>query len=94
MLYFLYVSVNLVRVLLGFFQLVLCISAILSWFPVFDEGNVFIDLIDRICEPILFPARLLVDRSSFLSSLPIDVSYIITYIALSVIGALLPVIVL
>lgn len=94
MLYFLYVSVNLVRVLLGFFRLVLCVSAIMSWFPIFDEDNVIVDLIDRICEPILYPARLLVDRSGFLASLPIDVSYIITYIALSVIGAVLPVIVL
>ena len=94
MFYFLYVTVNLVRVLLGFFQLVLCVSAILSWFPLFDDDNVFIGLVDRICEPLLYPARLLVDKSGFLSALPIDVSYILTYIALSVIGAFLPVIVL
>ncbi len=94
MLYILYVAINLVRALLGFFQLVLCVSAIMSWFPIFDEDNVFVRLLDRICEPLLFPARLLVDKSNFLSSLPVDVSYIVTYIALSLIGAFLPVIVL
>ena len=38
----------------------------------------------------LYPARRLVARSSTLSSMPIDISFIITFIGLSFISALLP----
>lgn len=89
--YFLYVTVTTVRILIDFLQLALCINAIISWLPV-DDDNVFVLLLDRICAPVLYPARLLVEKSELLSSLPIDISYILTYIALMIIGVFLPVI--
>ena len=87
--YFLYVTVTTVRLLIDLLQFALCINALVSWFPVSEE-NVFVQLLDRICTPVLYPARLLVEKSDTLSSFPIDISYIVTYIALSVIGAMLP----
>lgn len=90
MLYFAHTVVNLVHLLIGFFQLTLCISAIISWFPIVNYENAFLRLLDRINDPVLYPARRLVARSSTLSSMPIDISFIITFIGLSFISALLP----
>ena len=88
---FLYVTVTTVRLLIDLLQLALCINALISWLPI-DDDNVFAQLLDRICTPVLYPARILVEKSDALSSLPIDISYIVTYIALSIAGAMLPVI--
>ena len=83
------ITVSLVRTLINFFEIILCISALLSWFPV-NGDSVFIQLVDRICGVLLYPARILVGKSEFLASLPIDISYIITFIGLSIISSLLP----
>ncbi len=91
MAYFLYVAVTTVRLLIDILQLALCIHAIVSWLPL-DDDNVFVVLLEGICAPILYPARLLVEKSETLSSLPVDISFIITYIGLMIIGAFLPVI--
>lgn len=93
MLYISYLIINLVQLILSFLELVLFLNALISWFPIFDEGSVFAQLLYRISEPILYPARLLVAKSEMLSSLPIDISYIITFFGLSIIGSLLPAIV-
>ena len=89
MLYILYFVINLVQLILSFLQLALFLSALISWFPAFDEGSVFAQLLYRITEPLLYPARLLVSKSEMFSSLPIDMSYIITFFGLSIIGSLL-----
>lgn len=82
--------INLVQLILSFLQLALFLSALISWFPIFNGDSVFAQLLYRITEPILYPARLLVEKSEMFSSFPIDMSYIITYFGLSIIGALLP----
>lgn len=89
--YLLYVTVSTVRIFIDFLQLALCVNAIISWMPVDDE-NALVLLLDRICTPVLYPVRLLVEKSEMLSSLPVDISYILTYIALMLISGFLPVI--
>ncbi len=89
--YFLYIAMTSVKVLIDFLQLALCINAILSWLPL-EEDNIFVVLLEGICAPVLYPARLLVEKSETLSSLPVDVSFIMAYIGLTIIGAVLPVI--
>lgn len=91
--YFLYIAVATVRIFIDFLQLALLANAVISWLPLEDD-NTFVVLLEGICAPVLYPARLLVEKSETLSSLPIDISYILTYIALMIIGALLPVIVI
>ena len=87
--YFLYVTVTTVRLLIDFLQMALLANAIVSWLPL-DDDNIFVVLLDYICAPALLPARILVEKSKTLSSLPIDISYILTYILLMIIGAMLP----
>lgn len=89
MAYFLYIAVTTVRVFIEFLQLALIAYAVTSWLPL-DEDNVFVNLLEGICAPVLYPARLLVEKSETLSSLPIDISFILTYFMLTLIGAFLP----
>ena len=91
--YFLYATVNTVHLLIGFLKLALLVNAITSWLPV-NEDSPFIRLLDMICAPVLYPMRLLIERSETLSSLPIDISYIGTYFALMIIGELLPAVII
>lgn len=82
--------VSIVQILISFFELTLCISALMSWFPLVSYDNAFIRLLGKINEPILYPARRLVANSRWLSELPIDISFIITFIGLSLISGMLP----
>ena len=87
--YFLYATVATVRLMIDFIQLALLINALVSWLPV-DDDNVVVRLLEMICAPVLYPARLLVEKSETLSSLPVDISYIITYMGLIIISGFLP----
>jgi len=87
--YFLYATVTTVRLLIEFLQLALCVNAIISWLPI-DDDNTFVRLLEMICAPVLYPARLLLEKSERLSMFPIDLSYILTYIALMLISIMLP----
>ncbi len=89
MAYFLYVAVTTVKLLIECIQWALMLHAIVSWLPL-DDDNAFMLLLEGICAPVLYPARLLVEKSETLSSFPVDVSFIMTYIALMLIGAFLP----
>ncbi len=87
--YFLYVTVTTVNIFIDFLKLALCVNAVISWLPL-DDDNIFVVLLEGICAPVVYPARLLVEKSETLSSLPIDISYILTYVVLMIIGAMLP----
>ena len=87
--YFLYVAMTTVTLLIDLLKLALCVYAVTSWLPLEDD-NKFVVLLEGLCAPVLYPARLLVEKSETLSSLPVDISFLITYIGLSIIGAFLP----
>ena len=89
-----HIVMSLVHLLIAFFKVTLCISALISWFPAARYDNKLILFLDRINAPVLFPARLLVHKIRALDNLPIDITYIITFIWLSVVGAALPVMVI
>lgn len=80
--YFIAFLFSFAQVLLGFFQLVLFIYAIMSWIPDIDGDNVFVRMVVFIAEPLLLPARILLSRFESLSSFPIDLSFFLTYLVL------------
>lgn len=77
---------------IGFLQLAMLVRAILSLIGLEEESGIGIFLV-AVTEPIILPARLLLSRISALDRLPIDLSFIVTYLLLSLIGGALPVIV-
>jgi uncharacterized protein YggT (Ycf19 family) len=79
---------NLIVVLLTAVQFAMLIRAVLSWFPL--DSNKFVDFIHAVTEPFVQPMRLLFEKFNWFQSLPIDVSFLASYIVISMVLMLLP----
>lgn len=84
--YLIYVLRVTAVVLLDTVMLAMFFRAICSWFMA--EGRL-IDFLYMITEPFILPVRMLLDRFELFQSLPIDLSFFITYLLLSIISAVL-----
>ena len=80
-----------VLLLIGFLQLAMLVRAILSLVGLDEESGIGAFLA-AVTEPVILPARLIFSRIGALDGLPIDFSFIATYILLSLIAGALPVI--
>ncbi len=70
-------------------QICMLLRAILSWLP-FDDDSPLVRFTYAVTEPLIIPIRSLLERSKSVQMLPIDLSFFVTYILLSVIQGLLP----
>ena len=77
-----------VRILLIALQLLMLGRAILSWLPL-EEENPVENFLFSLTEPVIAPVRALIDRFGWFEGLPIDMSFFITFILLSVLTAIL-----
>ena len=75
-----------VSIFLMAIQLAMLARAILSWFPV---DNRFIDFLHNVTEPFIYPIRRLFERLGWFQGLPIDISFMVAYLLISVITILL-----
>ena len=57
------------------------IRAIMSWFP--TNSNRFENFLYAITEPLIMPIRRLFERLNWFQGMPIDISFFVTYLALS-----------
>lgn len=87
MLYAVEIIKSIVIILLTVVQFAMLIRAILSWFPI---DNRFVDFLHAITEPFIVPVRLLFEKMNWFSGLPIDVSFFVTYLLISIILIFLP----
>ncbi len=87
MLYAVEIIKSIVIILLTVVQFAMLIRAILSWFPI---DNRFVDFLHAITEPFIIPVRLLFEKMNWFSGLPIDVSFFVTYLLISIILIFLP----
>ncbi|MBQ3637273.1 MAG: YggT family protein [Clostridia bacterium] len=83
-----YVLTTTVRILLIALQLLMLGRAILSWLPL-EEENPVENFLFSLTEPVIAPVRALIDRFGWFEGLPIDMSFFITFILLSVLTAIL-----
>ena len=79
----LYLLIASVRLILSAWYLLFIISAVLSWLP--DIDNAFTDFVFSLTEPVLAPIRDLFDRLGVSSALPIDLSFLVVMILLSIV---------
>ncbi|MBQ9113247.1 MAG: YggT family protein [Clostridia bacterium] len=79
---------NIVVILLTAVQFAMLARAILSWFPI--DSNKFIDFLYAVTEPFIQPVRVLFEKLNWFQSLPIDISFLVSYMLLSVILMILP----
>ncbi len=78
---------NVVVLLLTAVQLAMLVRAVLSWFPMDD--NKFTDFLYGVTEPFIYPVRMLFEKLNWFQNLPIDISFMVSYLLLSVIIMLL-----
>lgn len=79
----LYLLIASVRLILMVWYLLFIVSAVLSWLPNID--NAFTDFVFSVTEPVLAPIRDLFDRLGVSSALPIDLSFLVVMILLSIV---------
>ncbi len=79
---------SIVLVFLSAVQLAMLIRAIMSWF-MFDE-NKFLNFLYAITEPFIIPIRALFAKMNWFQNSPIDFSFMISYLLISMLTIFLP----
>ncbi|MBQ8141428.1 MAG: YggT family protein [Clostridia bacterium] len=79
---------NVIVVLLSAVQLAMLVRAVLSWF-VMDENKI-VNFLYAVTEPFIVPVRLLFEKLNWFQNSPIDFSFMITYLIISIIIIILP----
>ena len=73
---------------IGIMQLLMMVRAILSWLPT-DDDNAFTAFVFNVTEIVIYPVRCILERSETIASMPIDLSFFVTFLLLSVLETLL-----
>lgn len=73
--------------LIDIITLAMMVRAIMSWF--LDESNAIHGFFISITEPFIIPVRMLLDKLSIGRGMPIDISFLVTFLLLSVLEAIL-----
>jgi YggT family protein len=89
--YVLGVLANVVILLLSGIQLAMLVRAILSWFPIRDDNPILL-FTTLITEPIVAPIRALFEHFGWFRNIPLDISFFVAYILLSVVSTVITVI--
>ena len=82
-----YILVQFIIVFIDVITIAMCIRAVLSWF--YDGDGAFVRLLYCITEPAILPIRKLLVKMNWLQNSPMDFSFLLTYIVLFIIQALL-----
>ena len=82
---FLVILRNTVRVFLAAIELAMFLRAILSWF--FAEDSRLGNFLYAVTEPVILPVRLLFERLGWFQNLPIDISFFVTFILISLLSS-------
>ena len=86
---FVYIIVRLVYYLLTAIELCMLVRAVMSWIMP-EEDNKIYNFVCAVTDPLIYPVGRVLDRFSFTQNLPIDLSFIVTYILIVLIQNLLP----
>lgn len=86
----LYILMKTVSLLLSAMQLLMMLRAVISWLPVDEDSNV-VNFLYAMTEPLIVPIRSLLSRFEALDDLPIDISFFIAFMLLSIVRILLPI---
>lgn len=84
-----YIFVKFVYYFLGALQLLMFVRAILSWIMP-DDDNMLTTFVESVTEPVIIPVRMLLERFEFIRNMPIDISFFVAFMLLTVVQMLLP----
>lgn len=79
----LYVVAATVRFLIIAIQFLMMARAIISWLP-FEEDHPLVTFLYTVTEPVIAPVRAVIERFGWFEGMPIDMSFLITFILLSI----------
>ncbi len=85
--YALHIVSTVVVTLLSVIQLAMLVRAILSWFPM--EESRFSNFLYGITEPVIYPVRALFIRMNWFQQSPLDMSFMVTFLLLSLLTTVL-----
>ncbi len=71
------------RILISGLEMLMLIRAVLSWFPI-DEDSALLRFLYAVTEPVIYPIRALLDRLGWFQDFPLDISFFLTFVLLSV----------
>ena len=74
--------------LISLIQAMMMVRAIMSWFFMPEESSV-LRVLTVLTEPFIVPVRTLLQRIDAIASLPIDISFMVTFFLLSLLQTLL-----
>lgn len=78
---FMYVLVSTLSLLIEVIFVLMFIRAIFSWFPTENPGKLQL-IIHHMTEPVIAPVRKFLWRMGWFQGLPIDMSFMVTYLLL------------
>ncbi len=84
----LYILTSTIRFVIVVIEFLMLGRAILSWIPM-DDDNPIENFLYTVTEPVIMPVRAVIDYFGWFQSMPIDMSFFITFILLSIIEMLL-----
>lgn len=84
----LYVISATVRYLITAIQFLMFARAILSWLPL-DDDNPIENFLYAVTEPVILPVRTVIERFGWFEGMPIDMSFFITFLLLSILEMIL-----
>ncbi len=83
-----YILTSTIRFVIVVIEFLMMGRAILSWLPM-DDDNPVEEFLYTVTEPVIMPVRAVIDYFGWFQSLPIDMSFLITFILLSILEMLL-----
>ncbi len=83
-----YILTSTIRFVIVVIEFLMMGRAILSWIPM-DDDNPVEEFLYTVTEPVIMPVRAVLDYFGWFQSLPIDMSFLITFILLSILEMLL-----
>ena len=83
--------IGIAQAILYTLEIAMLLRAILSWFPI-SEDNPFVLFVTMLTEPIVAPIRALFERMNWFQNIPIDISFFVAYLLLSVVSTVVGVV--
>lgn len=80
--------VQLILQILDVIKILLIVRALISWFPDVARGQIG-EFIYGITEPMIMPVRNMLRKNQVFNNIPIDISFLVVYIGISMCQTLL-----
>jgi YggT family protein len=76
---------NTAAALLSIIQICMFLRAVLSWFPI-QDNNPILSFVYMVTEPVVVPVRALFERLGWFRNSPLDISFLVAFMLISLIS--------